>query len=257
MTEQDAIAAMEALEAQNAAKAREVQMAAAMAADKTVVSDTDTTFTGNVTSMASSKLSSAPKKKGTKAKLTAKEKKERSVSFLRMVMCVRPEVATHCILNQIEAERIIACLPLEFRGSDPVCLIYIVQAVIQALIITIQGLRRNMESVIGGLMYSSNQVVKCELLNPFLLNASLTLWKVTDLIVPPDLNQARVNKCLIALVNRKIVLKENSTVCSIFRLKALYSYLIFSGDCLVSLEGPTLIFFFEDSLLGSHSALPM
>jgi DASH complex subunit DAM1 len=80
MTEQDAIAAIEALEAQNAAKAREVQMAAAMAADKTVVSDTDTTFTGNVTA-SSSKLSSAPKKKGTKAKLTAKEKKERSVSF--------------------------------------------------------------------------------------------------------------------------------------------------------------------------------
>ena len=42
MTEQDAIAAI--LEAQNAAKAREVQMAAAMAADKTIVSDTDTTF---------------------------------------------------------------------------------------------------------------------------------------------------------------------------------------------------------------------
>ena len=29
---------------------------------------------------------------------------------------------------------------------------------------------------------------------------------------PPDLNQARVNKCLIALVNRKIVQKDNSTV---------------------------------------------
>lgn len=29
---------------------------------------------------------------------------------------------------------------------------------------------------------------------------------------PPDLNQARVNKCLIALVNRKIVRKDNSTV---------------------------------------------
>ena len=32
------------------------------------------------------------------------------------------------------------------------------------------------------------------------------------MIVPPDLNQARVNKCLIALVNRKIVTKDNSTV---------------------------------------------
>jgi hypothetical protein len=71
-------------------------------------------------------------------------------------------------------------------------------------------------------MYSSNQVVKCGLLFTLLFfflkkrlyEYSLTLlWKVTDLIVPPDLNQARVNKCLIALVNRKIVHKENSTVC--------------------------------------------
>jgi len=36
---------------------------------------------------------------------------------------------------------------------------------------------------------------------------------VHDLIKPPDLNQARVNKCLIALVNRKVVQKESSTVC--------------------------------------------
>ena len=120
MTEQDAIAAMEALEIQNAAKAREVQMAAAMAADKTIVSDTDTTFTGNVTAT-SSKPNSVPKKKGTKTKLTAKEKKERSVSFLWMVAPKRPEIVTHCLCNQMEAERIIACLPLEFRGSDPVC----------------------------------------------------------------------------------------------------------------------------------------
>jgi hypothetical protein len=35
---------------------------------------------------------------------------------------------------------------------------------------------------------------------------------VIDMVVPPDLNQARVNKCLIALVNRKIVTKDSSTV---------------------------------------------
>jgi DASH complex subunit DAM1 len=34
---------------------------------------------------------------------------------------------------------------------------------------------------------------------------------VTDLISPPDLSQARVNKCLIALVNRKVVQKNSST----------------------------------------------
>jgi len=161
--EQDAIAAMQALETENAAKTREAQIAASMAADKTVGSDTDTTFPGNVTAISSNKSSSAPKKRGRKAKLTAKEKKERS----------------------IEAERIIVCLPLEFRGSDP-------------------GLRRNMESVIEGLMYSPNQVVK-----------------LTDLIVPPELNQARVNKCLIALVNRKIVHKENSTGTVLYHWKGL------------------------------------
>ncbi|KAF8799215.1 hypothetical protein BYT27DRAFT_7121501 [Phlegmacium glaucopus] len=164
--ERDAIAAMEALKAQNAAKTHEVQMAAAMAADKTIVSDTDTTFAGNVTTttgISSNKSTSTTKKKGPKAKLTTKEKKERS----------------------IEAERIIACLPLEFRGSDP-------------------GLRRNMESVIEGLMYSPNQALK-----------------LTDLIAPPDLNQARVNKCLIALVNRKLVQKENSTGTVLYHWKGL------------------------------------
>lgn len=36
---------------------------------------------------------------------------------------------------------------------------------------------------------------------------------VIELIKQPDLPQARVNKCLIALVNRKVVRKDNSTVC--------------------------------------------
>jgi DASH complex subunit DAM1 len=36
---------------------------------------------------------------------------------------------------------------------------------------------------------------------------------VLELVAPPDLSQARVNKCLIALVNRKIVTKDSSTVC--------------------------------------------
>jgi DASH complex subunit DAM1 len=72
-------------------------------------------------------------------------------------------------------EKVISCLPLEFRGSDP-------------------NLRRNMEQVVEGLMTAQGQGVK-----------------LADLIRPPDLSQARVNKCLIALVNRKVVQKENST----------------------------------------------
>ncbi|KAJ4472498.1 DASH complex subunit Dam1-domain-containing protein [Lentinula edodes] len=75
----------------------------------------------------------------------------------------------------LELERIITFLPLEFRGSDP-------------------NLRRNMEAVIEGMWDAPNQTVK-----------------LPDLIKPPDLNQARANKCLIALVNRKIIKKESST----------------------------------------------
>ena len=41
---------------------------------------------------------------------------------------------THFLRKQIEAERIISCLLLEFRGSDPICQIYIVQYIIHALI---------------------------------------------------------------------------------------------------------------------------
>jgi DASH complex subunit DAM1 len=40
-------------------------------------------------------------------------------------------------------------------------------------------------------------------------------------LIKPDMNQARANKCLIALVNRKIVKKENSTV----RLSLLINFL--------------------------------
>ncbi|KAI8972538.1 hypothetical protein BD414DRAFT_581213 [Trametes punicea] len=36
-------------------------------------------------------------------------------------------------------------------------------------------------------------------------------FNIVAFVKPPDLNQARVNKCLIALVNRKIVRKDNST----------------------------------------------
>jgi len=35
---------------------------------------------------------------------------------------------------------------------------------------------------------------------------------VLDLVKMPDLNQARVNKCLIALVNRKVVQKDSTSV---------------------------------------------
>jgi len=83
--------------------------------------------------------------------------------------------------RNILVEKTISCLPLEFRGSDP-------------------NLRRNMETVVESMMDSEGRGVK-----------------LIDLIAPPDLNQARVNKCLIALVNRKIVQKDNSTGTVLYR----------------------------------------
>lgn len=73
---------MEALQSRNAAKAREIQIANSVA-DKTTVTDGDMTFAGNTTTATgtSTQKSGIPaKKKGGKPKLSAKEKKQRSVS---------------------------------------------------------------------------------------------------------------------------------------------------------------------------------
>jgi len=72
-------------------------------------------------------------------------------------------------------DKIVSALPLEFRGNDP-------------------NLRRNVEQIIEGFLDRPGRGVG-----------------ILELVKPPDLNQARVNKCLIALVNRKVVRKENST----------------------------------------------
>ncbi|KAF9010135.1 hypothetical protein BDQ17DRAFT_1001747 [Cyathus striatus] len=170
--EQKAIAAMEALKAKAAAReAREAETAATALAERTAtteITDVDTTYyanatTANTSTLSGNKYGTVIKKKGAKPKLTAREKKERSM----------------------EIERIISCLPLEFRGSDP-------------------NLRRNMENVIEGLFDAPAQTVKLH-----------------DLIKPPDLSQARVNKCLIALVNRKAVQKDNSTGAVLYRWQGI------------------------------------
>ena len=124
---------------------------------------------------ASSKTAPPPKKKGAKPKLTAKEKRERGLLI----------------------EKITSALPLEFRGNDP-------------------NLRRHIESVIETFLDNSGRGIGSQyphsLLHPGIqLRTSLCIT-VLEFIKPPDLNQARANKCLIALVNRKIVQKDNSTV---------------------------------------------
>jgi len=79
------------------------------------VTDADTTYAANMSTATSNKSGPIPKKKPGKAKLSAKEKKERSVrDYFRVIVESVAQVV------QLEIERIISCLPLEFRGSDPV-----------------------------------------------------------------------------------------------------------------------------------------
>jgi DASH complex subunit DAM1 len=75
-----------------------------------------------------------------------------------------------------------------------------------------QSLRQNMETIIEHFLDRPNIGFKRTQLLPLPWLSSANLSTVSDLIGPPDLNQARVNKCLVALVNRKMVYKENSTV---------------------------------------------
>ncbi|KAJ1310943.1 hypothetical protein OPQ81_009455 [Rhizoctonia solani] len=70
-------------------------------------------------------------------------------------------------------EKVINALPLEYRGSEP-------------------RLREHMEAIINKLMDSPKGV------------------RVTDCVSLPEIPQARANKCLIALVGRKVVKKTSS-----------------------------------------------
>ncbi|KAH9925448.1 uncharacterized protein BXZ73DRAFT_50006 [Epithele typhae] len=153
--EEDARAALEAIRAaETAAAARRPPTP-----EKTTTTDRsagDHTATTDATMSTQPDFADKPKsilkRKGPR-KLTAKEKRERG----------------------LELEKILAALPLEFRGDDP-------------------NLRRNIEQVI----------------EKFLDNPG-DAFNIMAFVRLPELNQARANKCLIALVNRKIVIKENST----------------------------------------------
>jgi DASH complex subunit DAM1 len=70
-----------------------------------------------------------------------------------------------------------------------------------------------MEHVIEGIMKARDQTVKCmHIPSNVAFPSKISALLVLDLIKPPDLNQARVNICLIALVNRKVVQKDNGSV---------------------------------------------
>lgn len=116
-------------------------------------SDAENTGAGGVATSRSGGGSSAVGKKGGKAKLTAKEKKERSMLI----------------------ERAFGHLPLAFRGNDP-------------------SLHRNMETVLEQLIDEPTRG-----------------FRLQDLTGPPDLNDARARKCMLALTSAKLTRSDNST----------------------------------------------
>lgn len=176
------IAAAQALEAARATPQPAVPAVDVTVAETVIEPGNETAYGTNVTASGSAGNSgeatrTVAKKKG-KVKLTAREKKERSMFI----------------------ERIVNSLPLEFRGSDP-------------------NLRRQIELVIEGFLDREGRGIGSMLSHPPCVALRQLIsgdFSVTELIKPPDLNQARVNKCLIALVNRKIVRKDNSTVSSTY-----------------------------------------
>jgi len=82
-------------------------------------------------------------------------------------------------VRDMKIDRVIQLLPLEFRGNDP-------------------DLRRVMEGVIGSLMDHEPG------------------RRIAEIVKPPLMPQGKVNKCLIALVNRKVVEKEANKGAAIY-----------------------------------------
>ncbi|CAE6456706.1 unnamed protein product [Rhizoctonia solani] len=73
----------------------------------------------------------------------------------------------------VAVEKVINVLPLEYRGSEP-------------------RLRDHMETIVSKLMDAPKGL------------------RITDCVSPPEISQARANKCLIALVARKVVKKTSA-----------------------------------------------
>ncbi|EJC99319.1 uncharacterized protein FOMMEDRAFT_113277 [Fomitiporia mediterranea MF3/22] len=76
--------------------------------------------------------------------------------------------------RSLAIDKVVSNLPLEYRGQDP-------------------NLRRSVESVIELLMDNPGGL------------------EMLHFVKPPEINQARANKCLLALMNRKMVSKDNSS----------------------------------------------
>ena len=111
---------------------------------------------------------------------------------------------------QMAIEKIIMCLPLEFRGSDPVRVrLPFSREIDEGRCIGLAQKYGNGRRIYDGQRGPRCQTYVCTH-TPRL--SSICPSTVIELVTPPDLNQARVNKCLIALVNRKIVHKDSASV---------------------------------------------
>ncbi|KAJ7867818.1 hypothetical protein B0H13DRAFT_2253872 [Mycena leptocephala] len=190
--ESNALSAMEALQRSKVA-ARKAELTKVTEPSEANVTNTQANASLSNASIPS--FATGSKKTLGKPKLSAKEKKERGK----------------------EIDKVISCLPLEFRGSDPVRFLRI--SYLLAISTCRKNLRRNMEAVLASLLSAPAQTAK-----------------LTDLISLPDLPQARVNKCLIALVNRKVVQKSNQTGTVLYHWHGISNYNAIS--CVYSIREP-------------------
>lgn len=198
--EEDAIAAMEALKAAQRSPTPETIPDTTSIANSDV--GQDTSFAGNTTTNTAASSNTQPK------------------SILKKKPTGRPAKLTAKEKRErgLAIDKIVSALPLEFRGNDP-------------------NLRRNVEQVIEGLLDRQGRGVGRAYFAFLVYFFGSHAEVVLELVKPPDLAQARVNKCLIALVNRKVVRKDNSTVCNLcFRFSGTFSFYL-QGSVLYHWQG--------------------
>lgn len=150
--EDDARSAQEALRAaaeaaERSAREREETQTLADAADASYANTTVGAGTGGGKPLVGI-LKSGPAAKKPKPKLTAKERKERSVRASSLPKS--PILVTFFPGLKMAIDKAVTSLPLEFRGQDPVGIFYRPSS--QCAQLRQQNLRRHIEAVIEALM---------------------------------------------------------------------------------------------------------
>lgn len=240
--EDDARSAQEALRAaveaaERSAREREESQTLADAADASYANTTVGAGTGGGKPLVGI-LKSGPAAKKPKPKLTAKERKERSVRASSLPKS--PILVTFLPGLKMSIDKAVTSLPLEFRGQDPVGIFIdlhhnVLSCGNRTFDVTLKLLSKR--------SWTNRQALK--VMNSPKKNAGIVQLihcLVQQMVKPPDLNQARVNKCLIALVNRKIVRKDTSSVClnRNDQRNADFDY-YYTGSCCLCLEWITVV----------------